>query len=588
VADVERLPLATKVAYGAPAFAGAAMAITGAVHMPRFYSDVVLAPLGYVALMIAVGRAFDAITDPMMGWLSDRTHTRWGRRRPYIALGTVPAAVCFWLLLHPPQVDAGSTAALWFGLSFLALFLFSTIISIPRAALGAELSPHYHERSSLFGIQSIFAAAGTIAGAILPGILQDGFGVSDERVVFGTVASVYALAMVVLNFVMLAKVRERREFMDRPSNPFIPGVRRALRNRPFRVLLLAGVVNAIPASIPAILIPYYTYYAIRPENPASWLAGFLLLYLGAGMLCLPLWMALARRIGKLATMAAASAMGISGSVLFFFVGEGDTSFASCVYGYTGIASGAFLFLIPSMGADTIDYDELRTGRRREAQFGAFWAIIPKFVSIPGASIPIAILSAVGYVPNEVQTPEVVFTIKFLYSLFPATFYVVALAIVLRYPISEAAHAAIRDGIDRHQRGETAVDPFTGERLPAPRTVTAEDEDTGWFLDYFSRGELERVLARGSGRLQFDVWRAFGASVVVLVGALLMAARSVSGLDSEPGPVAVLAVVLGGGALTSALFQAGRIGAASRFVARPVPTPVVQGHVDRLRPGGARA
>jgi hypothetical protein len=427
-----------------------------------------------------------------------------------------------------------------------------------------------------------------LAGAILPGILPDGFGVSDERVVFGTVASVYALAMVVLNFVMLAKVRERREFMDRPSNPFIPGVRRALRNRPFRVLLLAGVVNAIPASIPAILIPYYTYYAIRPENPASWLAGFLLLYLGAGMLCLPLWMALARRIGKLATMAAASAMGISGSVLFFFVGEGDTSFASCVYGYTGIASGAFLFLIPSMGADTIDYDELRTGRRREAQFGAFWAIIPKFVSIPGASIPIAILSAVGYVPNEVQTPEVVFTIKFLYSLFPATFYVVALAIVLRYPISEAAHAAIRDGIDRHQRGETAVDPFTGERLPAPRTVTAEDEDTGWFLDYFSRGELERVLARGSGRLQFDVWRAFGASVIVLVGALLLAARSVSGLDSEPGPVAVLAVVLGGGALTSALFQAGRIGAASRFVARPVPTPVVQGHVDRLRPGGARA
>jgi GPH family glycoside/pentoside/hexuronide:cation symporter len=308
VADLERLPLATKVAYGAPAFAGAAMAITGAVHMPRFYSDVVLAPLGYVALMIAVGRAFDAITDPLMGWLSDRTHTRWGRRRPYIALGTVPAAVCFWLLLHPPEPDAGNEAVLWFGASFLALFLFSTVISIPRAALGAELSPHYHERSSLFGIQSIFAAAGTIAGAILPGILQDGFGVRDERVVFGTVATVYALAMVMLNFVMLAKVKERREFMARPSNPFIPGVRRALRNRPFRVLLLAGIVNAIPASIPAIHIPYYTYYAIRPENPASWLAGFLLLYLGAGFLCLPLWMAVARRAGKLATMAAASSL----------------------------------------------------------------------------------------------------------------------------------------------------------------------------------------------------------------------------------------------------------------------------------------
>jgi len=580
VPDVGRLPLATKVAYGAPAFAGAAMAITGAVHMPRFYSDVVLAPLGYVALMIALGRAFDAITDPVMGWLSDRTRTRWGRRRPYIALGSVPCAVCFWLLLNPPR-GAGSDAALWFGLSFLALFLFSTVVSIPRAALGAELSPYYHERSSLFGIQSIFAAAGTIAGAILPGIMQDGFGVVDERRVFGTVAGVLAVALVVLNFVMLVRVQERREFMERPPNPFIPGVRRALRNRPFRVLLMAGVVNAIPASIPAILIPFYVYYAIRPENPASWLAGFLLLYLGAGFVCLPIWMAVSRRVGKLATMAAASVMGISGSVLFFFVDQGETFFASCAYAYTGIASGAFLFLIPAMGADTIDYDELRTGRRREAQFGAFWAIIPKFVSIPGASIPIAILSAVGYVPNQVQTPEVVFTIKFLYSLFPAAFYVAALAIVLRYPISESVHAAIRDGIDRHQQGETATDPLTGQRLQAPKTVTAADENMGWFLDYFSRRELERVLVHGPGRLRRDVWRALTVSVLLLVGALVVTAWRVTGLDAEPGPEAVLSVVLGGGALTAALFQAGRLGAASRFAARPVPAPAVRAHVARL-------
>jgi len=580
MSDAAPLPLSTKLAFGAPAFAGAAMVLTAGVHLPRFYSDVVLAPLGQIALMIAMARAFDAITDPIMGWLSDRTRTRFGRRLPYIAVGTIPCAVSFWLLLNPPRDTV--TPAAWFGLSFLALFLFSTIISIPRAALGAELSLEYHERSSLFGIQSLFIAAGTIAGAILPGVLHDGLGIADERSVFGTVATVYAVALVLLNGLMLTRIRERPEFVQRPPHPFIPGVRRAFRNRPFRILLMAAVVNAIPAAIPAILIPYYVYYVIRPDSPASWLAGFLVIHLGAGFASLPLWMAVARRIGKLATMGAASTMGISGSLLFFFVAPGQTTAAAAIYAFTGVASGAFLFLIPAMGADTIDYDELRTGRRREAQFAAFWAIIPKLVAIPGASIPIAILGAVGYVPNQAQTPEVILAIRTLYSLFPAVFYVTALAIVLRYPISEAVHRAIREGIARHQHGDPAVDPLTGAVVPPPGAASRQGEDTGWFLDYFSQRELERVLAFGPARLRIDVWRAFGVASLLCLSAGIVVSRSLAGLDGEPGPSTVVAVAGGGLALTAALFQAGRLGAAWRFMADPPARAVVEAHIERLR------
>lgn len=573
------LPLATKLAFGAPAFAGAAMAVTAAVHLPRFYTDVVLAPLGQIALMIAVARAFDAVTDPLMGWLSDRTRTRFGRRLPYIALGAAPCAASFWLLLNPPA--SGAAAVSWFGIAFLALFLFSTMVAIPRAALGAELSLDYHERSSLFGVQSLFVAAGTIAGAVLPGILQDGVGIRDERRVFGLVATVYAVLLVALNAGMLLRVRERAEFVQRPPHPFIPGIRRAVRNRPFRVLLAAAVVNAIPAAIPAILIPYFVYYVIRPEQPASWLAGFLVIHLGAGFVSLPLWMAVSRRLGKLPTMATASVIGISGSLLFYLVGQGATGFASAIYAVTGVASGAFLFLVPSMGADTIDYDELRTGRRREAQFAAFWAIIPKLVSIPGASIPIAILGAVGYVPNQAQAPDVVFAIRALYSLFPAAFYVTALAIVLRYPISEAVHRAIRAGIARHARGEPAVDPLTGALIPPPLAVAGSAEDRGWFLDYFSRRELERVLAKGPGRLRLDVWRAMGVAVLLVVAAGVLAARSLGSLETEPGPLAVLAVAGGGIAFTAACFQAGRLRAARRFAAEPPPPGDIRAHVERL-------
>jgi GPH family glycoside/pentoside/hexuronide:cation symporter len=575
--EQEKLPLTLKLCFGAPSFAGAAMAIPIAVHMPRFYSDVVLAPLGAIALAIAVARAFDALTDPLMGWLSDRTHSRWGRRKPFIALGVPLCALCFWALFAPPPLLSGHEASLWFGASFGLYFLFHTVYAIPHAALGAEVSLDYHGRSALFGVHASFVAAGTIFASVLPGVLEDGFGISDERRVFMGMAAFYAVLLIVLYALLLLRVPERPEFVRRRSNPLIPGVRRALRNGPFRILLFAGIAGAVPAAIPATLIPYFVYYVIRPASPATWLSLFLLLYLGSGFLFLPVWMSLARRIGKLRTLVACSVIGISGSVLFFWVGPGDTLLATAIYAYTGLTSAAFGFLIPAMGADVIDYDELRTGKRREAQFASFWAIIPKFVAIPGSSIPIAILSAAGYVPNQAQTPEVILVIRFLYAIFPAAFYVASLLIVLRYPISEAIHRSIRAGIDAHERGEVVEDPLTGERLP-PATARGVDEKLAWFLDTFSPRELESLLRRGAAPLTRRVLRACGAWLSLSGAAVAVTVWSVSGWEREPAPVAVVAVVVAGLALTAFLFHAARLGPARRMARRPPPDELIRLHL----------
>src|SRR5512143_3355285 len=107
----ERVPFGITLAYGAPSFAGAAMLVPILIHMPKFYSDVVLVPLGYLALAIAVARALDALSDPFFGWLSDRTHTRWGRRRPWIALGAPLCAVAFYALFAPPDSLSGARAS---------------------------------------------------------------------------------------------------------------------------------------------------------------------------------------------------------------------------------------------------------------------------------------------------------------------------------------------------------------------------------------------------------------------------------------------------------------------------------------------
>jgi GPH family glycoside/pentoside/hexuronide:cation symporter len=575
-ADSERLPASIKLYFAAPSFAGAAMAIPIGVLMPRFYSDVVLVPLGYIALAIAVARALDALTDPLMGWLSDRTQTRWGRRKPYMFVGAPLAALCFLALFTPPVRLGPIQASVWFGVMFGLWFLFHTVYDVPRNALGAELTLDYNERSRLFGVQSIFIALGTIVASVLPAFMQQGFRMEDERQVYFLMASFYAALLVGLYALLLMRVPERPEFARRESYPLVPGIRRALRNRPFRILLSAGIINAIPAAIPAILLPYFVIYVIQPEASLAWVGRFLVIYLGTGMLFVPLWTRVAQRVGKLNTLVMASSIGIAGSVLYFFVGKGDVWFAASIYFITGIQSAAHYFLIPAMTADIIDYDELRTGKRREAQYGAFLGMIPKFVAIPGSSIPLAILAASGFVPNQVQTEQVDFVIRFMYSIFPAGFYVTAVLIVMRYPISREAHVAIRDGIATHARGETSVDPLTGAELP-PVKHRRIDEETGWFLDHFSLGELNRVLTRGPARLVSDVVRMAGLSLVVCLTATWVTFWSLSGVDTKPGPTSVISVVVAGLALTAFLFHLMRLGPARRMAADPRPADEVRAH-----------
>src|SRR5208282_5695150 len=133
----EPLPLRTKLLYGAPSFAGAAM-------------------------VIPIARSLDALSDPLMGWISDHTHTRLGRRRPYMLIGAPLCGVAFFCLLNPPASLTGGRAAIWFGVFFILYFIFHTVYVLPHYALGPELTQNYHERSTLFAWRESFTILGTI------------------------------------------------------------------------------------------------------------------------------------------------------------------------------------------------------------------------------------------------------------------------------------------------------------------------------------------------------------------------------------------------------------------------------------------
>jgi len=230
-----------------------------------------------------------------------------------------------------------------------------------------------------------------------------------------------------------------------------------------------------------------------------------------------------------------------------------------------------------MQADVVDYDELHTGKRREAQFAAFWAIVPKFVAIPGAALPIAALAAIGYVPNAVQTPQVQLGIRVIYAIVPAVFGIASYFLARLYPISETVHAEIKAGIAAHGRGEKARDPLTGESF-APPASRAIDEETGWFLDYFSPRELAKLAAGASDGLVRAVSTKLALASALTVFFFSFAVRGLRSLDTEPGLAPVMCVVGGGFALTAACFHGLRLRRAREMQAAPVAPEIVQMHL----------
>ena len=568
----QKLPLRVKLSYGAPSFAGAGMAIPIAIHLTIFYSDVILVPLGLIALVKAVARAFDALTDPLMGWITDSTRSRWGRRRPWILFGAPAAGLAFYAMFSPPESVAGLNGAAWLAVTYVLYYIFHTVYVIPHYGLGAELTLDYHERSTLFGVREGFVVLGTLVAAVAPPIFIGALG--SERSGYSAFAALLACLLVLLYVNLVAQVRERPEFAARLANPLVPGLRRVMRNGAFRILLLVYLTSSITGAIPGLMMPYFTKYVLQPDDPNLWLAIYLASYFGAGFLFLPVWVWLARRFEKKPVWLASFVPGVTGSLSLFFMGPGDLWPTLAVLIWAGCAFGAGLFLGPAMQADVIDYDELHTGKRREAQYGALWSIMTKFMVIPSMSVPLAILASVGYVPNVPQSGDVQLAIRAIFGLAPASTALIAFLLALRYPITKRVHDDVLKGIAAHGRRESAMDPISGKRV-SPPSDQVEEEELSWFLDHFSFGELRLAAAKGAKTVARRIVLLQGIAIAVLALAVFGLSREVR-IEQDPGIMAVLQVVVAGLALAGWCFHFIRWRAVRRLT--PVPRASLDAHL----------
>jgi GPH family glycoside/pentoside/hexuronide:cation symporter len=455
-----------RLAYGLPSLAIALVGVPMFVYLPRFYTDVVGVGVTALGAIVLGGRAIDAFTDPIAGWLSDRTRTRFGRRLPWIALSAPLLALVVLALYLPPGDGTAATKTVWCAAFVTLFFLLLTALAVPYRALAPELIRGFDDRNALFAVrEGLFVVGSVLAMAAPPALgelLHLGTGPDGERARFAWFAAVAAPLLVITTVICVAFVREP----PRAATPSAPlalreGVAAALRQRPFAVLLSAYAIAAFGNNLPGALATYYATYVLGIENVGL----YLLAFLGAGLAALPLWNMAAKRFGKKRAWLAAIALNTAPFALVFPLGRADHVAFAVLVTASGLGAVATVALAPSMQADVIDYDELVTGERRDGQFVGLWMIAEKLAAALGVGLALPILGAAGYVPNAAQTPQVLLVLRLLYVGVPCVCNAVAFLVLLAYPIDKRVHGEIAHALARRKAGEEVADPLVpGRRL----------------------------------------------------------------------------------------------------------------------------
>jgi len=460
-----KVPFFRKLTYSMPAFSLAVVGIPVYVYLPKFYTDVVgidIVGLGYILLTV---RVFDALTDPAIGYISDRTHTRYGRRRPYIALGAVCVALTMFFLFNPPAASP-AFEMVWFTVFIYALFLFWTLVVVPYESLGPEITFDYNDRTSLFAMRDGFLIAGTLAAASSPALIQWLFSLSNdasgERVKFFWISVLYAPLIVATCWWCVLTIKELPQRKKETHVNLLKGLRQVTRNRPFLILLVAYTISAVGNNLPATLILYYVQYVLQSDLADL----FLLIYFASGILFLPGWIQVSRRTGKKFAWLASMAINTGAFIGVFFLGPGDVFIYGILVFISGIGFGATLAIPSAIQADVIDYDELMSGERREGQYIGLWSIAKKMAAAVGVGIGLSVLGLAGYTPNVEQSEQVRLTLRTLYALVPSVCNIIAFGIALSYPISSRIHRDIRTAISLRRNGQSVQNPLEPSKVLA--------------------------------------------------------------------------------------------------------------------------
>jgi GPH family glycoside/pentoside/hexuronide:cation symporter len=414
-----------------------------------------------ISISFAIFRLYDAIIDPLMGWISDNTRSRWGRRRPYIVVGALLTGLTFPLiwLVQPGWSDVAMTA--WLIGGGLIFFTFFTLWAMPYQSMLLEMTGDYNERTSVTSFRALFQNLASVVSSWvwaitqLPYFFNDETGQADTLAGIRTVAVVMGLLIIVLGIMpgLFLKERHYGKIEKAKKERLFTSLRLTLRSKPFLLILAFSVLFSLGTNIPLSFGPYITTFHVfgGDQGQASvitGMAGTIGLALAIGSL--PVFNLISRRIGKTRTLGICMGLQVLASASSWWLYTPEAPHLIIVQkALIYIANAGLWVMIPSMIADTVDHDELATGERREGSFASIFSWILKFSMTLGLALSGPLLEWSGFrIELGAEQPEGVITAMRLgFTLIPTVSLVLAASLLLFYRLSPTRMAEIRGELE---------------------------------------------------------------------------------------------------------------------------------------------
>ncbi len=445
------------MAFGAPAFITALMFGPSAAILPTIYAKFYGFDLAVIGTVLMVSRLLDALTDPLIGYLSDNTKTRFGSRKPWIVCGYALTLIAAFALFAPPEGIGISYFTVW----FVLFYLFLTMAEIPYAAWQMELSRDYYQRSRIATYRTVFSLIGSLAFAGVP--LLPVFPTSEftpETLGYVAWGLVFLLPPLVL--IAIAYVPQGRIVAVKESTSLVDLYRSIRQNRPFLHLffsfLIIGIAGGVFMGGEFMFVD--TYLGAGDKFPYLMIVGSVV-----SILAMPFWLKMIGRFGKHRTWAIATLVGGIAILFQVFLEPGTAVFIPLLFIFSTVTAVFTCGVVASMAmlGDTIDFDTLKTGVNRSGQYFSFLAMIMKANAAIGGGLAFYLLSLFNYDPtltvhDDISTMGMKVTVIFI----PPVFYLFGAVLIWFFPLNEKRQAVIKKRIEsraeRMQRDAALLEP----------------------------------------------------------------------------------------------------------------------------------
>jgi glycoside/pentoside/hexuronide:cation symporter, GPH family len=441
-AERDKLTRAAVWAFGFVALPLSTIGLPLTIYLAPFYAGEVGLSLAALGTAMLFARVFDVVIDPFIGSVSDRWPTRFGRRRPWLVVGSLMLMLGAVMLFHPPKGVSLSYFFLWLAVMYGGF----SLVQVPHRAWGAELSPDYHERTHISSVRQFFGTAGLIVSTLVPALVLGRPGATSADVLSAlAIMMVIVLPIaVVLNLVFTPEPKMRTGAAQAAGMQWRAQWRAIQRNGPLRTILLVLFIGFSAETFRQTLTVFFARDVIGVPN----LGLVYVYYFVSAFIGVPFWRWVSRHTGKHKALAGGMVIAIATNLGLFFLSRGDVALFTLMFIVKGFCFGALDLLPAAMLADAADVDTAVSRKFRAGLLFAMAGVVTNLGQAVGQGASLNALGWVGYRAAGETNPAALDSLRWLYSVAPSVVLGIALLMALRYSLTAARHAKLRAALER--------------------------------------------------------------------------------------------------------------------------------------------